>query len=354
MPPTKPVHAIEYLQSPEAHPPRPVCVAFGDEAFLKRQVLVRLRQAVLGGGEGEYSLSTFDGATAGLADVLKDLATMAMFGQGKRLVVVEEADNLVTRCRGELEDYVARPRATGVLVLEVASWPANTRLYKAVAAAGFLQVECAAPKDAKGRDDPRLLAKWLTAWARQAHGASLDAAAAELLLEMVGPELGLLDQELAKLAVSVPKGQKVTPDMVVQMVGWRAKTVWDMLDAALEGNVGEALSQLDRLLLSGENPIAILGQVSASLRRLAAATRLFLDAKAAHRRMTPRDALQQAGLTNPYILGKVEKQLLRLGRRRGDQLYDWLLEADLDLKGDSVAPPDGHRAAVHPAGEVTG
>ncbi len=95
---------------------------------------------------------------------------------------------------------------------------------------------------------------------------------------------------------------------------------------------------MDRLLLSGEAPIAILGQISASLRRLAAATRLFLDGEAAHRRMTPRDALQQAGV-NAYVLGKVERQLKRLGRHRGDQLYDWLLEADLDLKGGSELSP---------------
>ena len=352
MPPAKALHALDYLHSPDDYPAKPVCVAFGDEPFLKRQVLVRLRQAVLGGGEGDYSLAAFEGPDASLDEVLGELATVAMFGAGKRLVIVEDADDFVTRYRGELEDYVARPKSAGVLVLEVASWAANTRLYKAVAASG-LQIECTAPPAAR-------LAKWLTAWAKQAHGATLEGAAAELLVEMVGPELGLLDQELAKLAVAVPRGQKVSAEVVGQMVGsWRAKTVWDMLDAALDGNASQALSQLDRLLLAGEHPIAVLGPISASLRRLAAATRLVLDAEASRRRLPLRDALQQAGV-NAYVLGKVERQLRRLGRHRGDRLYRWLLEADLDLKGDSAMPPRVvlerllARLATPPGGEGSG
>ena len=60
--------------------------------------------------------------------------------------------------------------------------------------------------------------------------------------------------------------------------GWRAATAWDMLDAALDGNAPAALVQLDRLLLGGEVPIALLAQIGSSLRRLAAAGRASIDA----------------------------------------------------------------------------
>jgi len=325
------IHATEYLRAPGKHAPGPVCALFGDEAFLKRQVFARLREEVLGGGDGELSLSTLDGPTALLRDVLDELSTRAMFGGGNRLVHVAEADEFVTRYRPELEDYVARPIAKSVLVLEVKSWPANTRLAKAVAAAG-LAIECNAPS-------PALLAKWLLSWAKQQHGADLTPAAAELLVEMIGPEMGLLDQDLAKLALAVQSGGKITPQMVSQAVGtWRAKTAWDMLDAALAGNAREALVELDRLLLAGEHPVAILAQVGSTLRRFAAATRVILDGEAAGRRVLLRRALEQAGV-KPYFLDKSERQLRQLGRHRGARLYSWLLEADLDLKGDSPLPP---------------
>jgi DNA polymerase III subunit delta len=110
-----------------------------------------------------------------------------------------------------------------------------------------------------------------------------------------------------------------------------------MLDAALEGDAHAALVQLDRLLLSGEVPIALLAQISATLRRLAAAARIVAQAEGAGRGVSLRQALQQAGV-KPFVLGKVERQLRTLGRQRALSLYRWLLEADLALKGASSSP----------------
>lgn len=333
-PMSKAIHAADYLESPKKYPPGPVCVAFGDEAFLKRQTLLRLREAILGGGEADFSLSTMPGPTALLADVLEELATLAMFG-GKRLVLVEEADEFVTRYRGELEDYTAKPRSGGVLILDTNSWPSNTRLYKAVETMG-LQVECSA--DPKKFPAARM-AKWLGGWAKQTHDVQVAAAAIDALIEMIGPELGLLDQELAKLALVAGPGGKVSVEMVHKMVGsWRARTAWEMLDAALDGNVRQAMLQLDRLLLAGENAIALLAQISSSLRRLAAATRLLATYEAKGERMGLREALGQAGV-KPFVLEKTERQIKRLGRARAERLYSWLLEADLGMKGASQASP---------------
>lgn len=323
--------ALDFLSAPDRHPARPVCVVFGEETFLRRQLLMRLRGAVLAGGDADFSLAVFEGRSATVADVLEELSTVAMFGGRARLVVVEDADEFITRYRSELEDYVARPRLTGVLVLEAKSFPSNTRLYKQVAANGLV-VECGAPSDAR-------LSKWLDTWARQAHRVELAPGAADMLVDLVGPELGLLDQELAKLALTAGPDGKVTAESVRELVGtWRTKTTWDMLDAALAGDVRGAMTQLDRLLLAGENEVPLLAQISATLRRLAAATRLILQAEATGRRTTLAAALEEAGVKG-FVVRKTEQQLRRIGRQRGGQLYEWLLDADLALKGSSSLPP---------------
>jgi DNA polymerase-3 subunit delta len=326
----KTLHAIDYLAQPEKHPPLPVCAAFGDEAFLRRQAILKLREAVLGGEEGDFSFTAVDGRKAEWRDVLEDLSTVAMFGGGRRLVLIEDADEFVTRYRGELEDYMSKPSRSGVLALDLASFPSTTRLYKAVLADG-LAIDCSTPAPAK-------LCKWLVDWAKHFHRVALPQAAAETLVEIIGPELGLLDQEIAKL-VQIAGAEKITPEMVQKFVGgWRAKTVWEMLDAALDGKVRDALQQLDRLLSSGEQPVGILGQISASLRRLAAATRVILLSEAGGRRIALPQALERAGV-KAFVLQKTERQLRRLARARGSKIYEWLLEADLDLKGDSSLPP---------------
>ena len=327
----KSLHALDYLFQAEKHPPRPVSAIFGNESFLRRQALAKLREAVLGRDEGSFSFTAFEGDNAELRRVLDELATVAMFGGVKRLVVVEQADDFVSRYRQQLEEYVQRPSRTGVLVLELDSLPANTRLYKLISADG-LAIDCGAPPEAQ-------LTKWLVDWAKRRHALQLSLPAAEVLVELVGRELGLLDQELAKLAVAPIDGKRITPELLSRFVGgWRAKTVWQMLDSALEGNVADAMLQLDRLLASGEQPLGILGQISASLRRFAASTRLVLQAEAAGRRIAISQALQQAGV-KPFVLQKAERQLRRLGRNRGSQLYHWLLETDVDLKGHSAMPP---------------
>jgi DNA polymerase-3 subunit delta len=326
----KPLDALDYLARPEKHAPAAVCVLFGDEAFLKRHALAAIKQAVLAGDDAEFSTSTFDGRETELRDVMDALATRALFGGGRHLVVVEQADDFVSANRPALEDYVKQPKAASVLVLDVTTWPATTRLYKALAETG-LQIECRFPAPAR-------LVKWLTAWSRTRHAAALEPEAAERLAETVETDLGLFDQELAKLASIAGVDGTITAAMVDEAVGgWRAKTAWEMLDRALEGDAREALRQLDRLLLGGEVPIALLAQIASSLRRLAAAARIVVQAEHRRRSVSLRQALQEAGV-KPFLLVKVEPQLRRLGRARAAQLYRWLLEADLALKGASSSP----------------
>jgi DNA polymerase III subunit delta len=327
----KPTSALDYLANPAKYPAKPVCAAFGNEAFLRRQAILALKAAVLGGDDADFSLTSFEGRDTLFRDVHEVLSTVAMFGGDRRMAVVENADDFVSQYRPQLEDYVAKPSRTGVLVLDLDSLPSNTRLYKAIAAAGLL-IDCAAPSPAR-------LTKWLVDWGKEHHRVSLAPAAADTLVELIGPELGLLDQELAKLALVAGDDRKITPELVSSSVGgWRVRTAWEMLDAALDGQLAEAMLQLDRLFSSGEQPIGILAQISASLRRHAAATRLVLQAEAAKRRVNLRDVLEQAGVRS-FVVQKAERQLRRLGRQRGAQLYRWLLQADLDIKGESAMSP---------------
>ena len=336
----KAIAALDYLEQPDSYPIRPVCVVFGNESFLKRRVLLHLRERVLGSDEGDFSLATFDGPKTAMKDVLSELSTRTMFGSGKRFVVVEEADALdkkspssdfISRFKQNLEDYIARPASTSVLVLVADRFPGNTRLFKAVAAEG-LAIDCAPITKV-----PQLV-QWVTQWGRKAHDLRVSRESAELLGEMVGTELGLLDQELAKLANLVDKDRKVTVEMVHQAAGsWRIRTVWDMVDAALDGKVTEALGQLEKLLLSGEDPEKLFAQIAAPLRRLAAATRLVYLAESAGQRANLQSILKEVGV-NSFFLKKTERQLRRLGRKRGEQLYQWLIDTNLDLHGDSSLP----------------
>jgi DNA polymerase-3 subunit delta len=180
------LHAFDFLNAQAKHPAKAVCVAFGDDPFLRRLVVEAIIEQVLGSDDAEFGLAKFDGGSGEWRAVHDELSTMAMFGGSRRLVIVDDADDFVSRFRTQLEDYVAKPRNTGVLLLCPKTWASNTRLFKAVDSSG-LQVECKSPTEGR-------IAKFLADRAKKVHGATLPTSAAEMLVEMIGPELGLLER----------------------------------------------------------------------------------------------------------------------------------------------------------------
>jgi DNA polymerase-3 subunit delta len=109
-----------------------------------------------------------------------------------------------------------------------------------------------------------------------------------------------------------------------------------MIDAAAAGDAKEALIQLERLILAGENPIALMGQIAWRFRQLAAAARIAVEAHGSGGRVNLRQALEQVGVkTWQGAMDKAEANLRQIGARRAAKLYRWLVEADVALKGSS-------------------
>ena len=319
------MHAIEFLQNPAKVPPQPVYAVFGDDPFLRREALEAIGRIVLqADDEDELAIRRFPGDQATLADVLDEVRTLPFLAR-RRVVIVEGADPFVTAHRKELEAYVERPSSSGVLVLSVKTWPSSTRLAKLVDKAG-LAIECKGPPE-------RELASWLAHIARSRCRAQLDDDAARLLIELVGPEAGLLVSEIEKLAVYVGNRAKIHGDDVARMVGaGRIETIWKTLDAATTGRGDLALDHLDGLLASGEHPVGLLAAMSVSLLKVHHAGRLRRV------RMNLKDACREAGIPYPAI-EKAQQQHAHLGPHRVDQLPEMLLQADLDLKGSSMLTP---------------
>ena len=318
------MHALDFLKDPAKVPLKPVYALFGDDAFLRRQSLREVRRAALPGEDDGASVATFAGDSAKLADVLDELRTLPFFAK-RRLAIVEGADPFVTAHRKELEEYVDRPAADGILVLVVKLWPSNTRLAKLVEKVG-LAVECKGPHE-------RTLAPWLVHIAEQWSHVKLDSDAAALLLELIGPDVGLLVAEVEKLAVYVGERAKVHHDDVARIVGaGRIETVWKMIEAAATGHGPLALEHLDGLLAAGEHPVGLLAQLSSSLGKVHHAGYLR------QKRVELREACSAAGI-QPWGVERTRQQHAHLGPSRVDRLPRMLLQADLDLKGASQLSP---------------
>lgn len=331
------VHAFDFLDAElQSADQLPALLAiYGDEPYLKQLALAQIKRLV--GGDDGAPIASWDASEARWADVSDELLTPSLFGSGDRVVIVRQADAFVTSFRAQMEDYVAKDPAGATLVLELKSWPANTRLAKAVAQSG-LAITCRAPQRKSGRHmvlDRKRLLEWIRAHADAAQSLKLTARQAELVFELVGENLGLIDGELAKLALFADGKGKLTDEQITDVVGgWRTQSTWELLDAICEGDAASALTQLDRLIQAGEHPQALFGAFSWSLRRFAAAVRVVEHQEAHQGRGSLSAALETVGVSK-FPKDRFEnavKQIRQIGRHRAARLYRCLLNADLKMK----------------------
>lgn len=313
------------------YPAKPIYVVYGDDAFLRSDAVRQIRNQVLATEDAEFALTRFEGDHTTFKEVFQELHTIAMFGGNQRVVCIDEADSFVSKYRDELEKYVVNPSEQAVLVLQLKTFASNTNLYKKAAEKGHFV-------EAKTHTE-RTMPRWIVQWAQERYKLPCELAAAELIVQRIGLEHGLIDQEISKLSLLTEGKKGITLSLVEQSVGaWRSRTAFEMLDLALEGKTAAALGQLNALFTAGENANGILARIAPTLRKLAIATELYLEAERQNARISVRSALEKAGIKH-FVLDKTEKQFIQLGRRRGINLSQWLLQLDLDLKGNSRTDP---------------
>jgi DNA polymerase-3 subunit delta len=284
---------------------------FGGELFLRRQAAAGFIKRVLGDADRALALSEYDGSDAAvsLAAVLDDLRTLPFLTE-RRLVVVREADAFITQYRSELEDYLAAPSTTGVLLLDCKSLPANTRLHKRIAQLGEV-IEC---KPLKAYAVPA----WLVQHCQATCGKRLDQRAAALLCDQIGTDLGLLDAELQKLSMYVGDRAGISAADVEALTGrCREEQVWDILSAIAAGNRAKAFVLWEEVWQTDRAASArAVGGLAFTVRRL-------LAAKQAQQAGAPIDELRKAMMIwrdderlmrelNAFTIDQIELMLTRL------------------------------------------
>ena len=212
-------------------PLKPVHALVGNDLFLQLEKLSELQRAA---GKDAQRIDV-DGESAQLGEVLDELRSFAMFSASK-FVVVRNADDFIKRYREQVEEYVEKPSAGSVLVLRVSSLPSNQRIYKYIVANGQVH-DCEAPKK---------LGEWIINRAKGTHKLAIKPDAAALLLDLIGPDLGRLDNELAKLALQTNGVADV--DAVSNSASFqREQEMFDMTNEVAAGNTAAALRRWRQL-----------------------------------------------------------------------------------------------------------
>jgi DNA polymerase-3 subunit delta len=99
---------------------------------------------------------------------------------------------------------------------------------------------------------------------RKRHDAEMEPAAAELLVDRIGCDLGRLDSELGKLAAAAARPgagpAKVTRAIVQEFTGLsREEQAWEIQGPVVAGDAAAALRKLDELLRVSRVPEVMIG-----------------------------------------------------------------------------------------------
>lgn len=299
---------------------RPAYLLAGAEPLLRDDVLGALTDRVLGDAPRDFNLDRLEIGRASPGRLEEALASLPMMAS-HRLVVLRGAEGrgakLDAKWAERIEQSVATLPADGSSILVVLAAKVDKR-QKWVKAfrdpAAF--VDCEAPT--KAREIAAFLKQEAT---RQ--GVRLDAEAAALLAERIGPQLLLLRQEIEKAALLAGPDATVAREHVQDSVAAVAEEpIWDLTDAIGQGRSADALEQLARILAQGAAAPAVLGALASHFRRLV---------RAGH---------GESVSGPPFVVRKLEQQARRYPRRRLVMCLRAIHRADVELKGASVLRPE--------------
>lgn len=236
----------------------------GEEDFLKEEAVRQILDAHLDPATRDFNLDQLaadDAAADRLAPLLATPPMMAPW----RGVVLRDAQGLSASGRAVVEEVAATPPA-GLLLVITATKPARskaafyTRLAKAAHTISFPSV---GTHDAPG---------WLLERAGEEFGLRMVPDAARGLVAAVGPNLGVLSAELAKVAAYVAPRVDITTEDVKAVCGAMPHyDRWEWFDLVGARDNQEAMRQLPVLLGAGESGVGLVIGLASQLLRLAIA-----------------------------------------------------------------------------------
>ena len=312
----------DLLQSLKKGQVEPVYFLFGPEDYLRDQAAQAiadeaLRDTLL----REFNDSTFSLRDRDARDAIAAAEQLPMMSS-RRVVRVKDLAKLNETEEEILLAYLDRPVETSVIIFITADIDKRKKFAKKLMSGSAF--EFAALTNAE-----------LAAWSKS-HLAELKAEASQpvisRIVELVGPNVRMLANELNKLATAALPSGIITLDLVEELVGRSRELMnWQLTDQMLARNRAGALRTLQHLLDDGAPPVMLIGLIAATYRRMALAHSLLSIGA------PPKEIFRQVPMP-PFRQGPYLQLLNRIEGRKLAQHIVRIGEADLGIKTSKATP----------------
>ncbi|MEL1133965.1 DNA polymerase III subunit delta [Desulfitobacterium sp. THU1] len=238
----------------------PVNLWFGEERFFTQEALHLLKSSYLAQDPSGSSIEILSGKGSNPEQIVEIANTVSFFG-GK-LIIVEDIPYFQDGQGDTLEPffgYFENPNPEVCLVFLAQSVNRGRKFYKAIEKAGAV-LEFGSPKRVQD---------WVAWLDRElaSRNKTMKPQVKSLFLEWGGHQVGILSQELDKLALYV-QGREIRAEDVQGLVPQAVEaTVFELLDAVAARSTKVAVQKLQQVLRQ-EHPLKVLTMLSRQVRLL--------------------------------------------------------------------------------------
>jgi len=317
---------------------KPIYLLYGEETYFIRELEQTLIKAVLAPDEMDMNLMILE-RDPGVNELMSLIDTVPFMG-GKNVIIVrgttffrsrktssEETETSDSSEERLLQIISTIPDYVHVVLSTTDKVDKRRKLFKTVEKYGaVVEVSQLKVKDVRG---------WLTGKLAELN-KQMTNDAMEYFLGIVSMmskvSLGFLHNELEKIALYTEKKPKISQqDLVEIMAAIPEISVFSMIDAVSQKQVGKALQFIGEQLQIGEHPLKLITL-------LARQVRMMWQAKdMGARRYSSREIAEKLGLV-PFIAEKMLKQSSNFTTQTLKEAMIALAAADHDLKSGKANP----------------
>lgn len=240
----------QFLQEKDKGLKAPIYFLYAGEQYLLKEAALSAAETIPEAEKG-FCLDTFNldnDETLPFEQILDMLNTRPFMGS-RRIVVVENIQELLKKDMQLLETYAANPSVCAVLLLLHKGSPAKGQFKD------FIKKVRTVSLDMRPQDFPLWIKEKL-----QKNGLTITDGAIAYLLGLVGPDAGIISSELEKFAL-LGKSRIDTADIAGLVSGSGAYGVFD-IGNAIEAKNSDKAFRIVRQLLETTEPFGLLGALN--------------------------------------------------------------------------------------------
>ncbi len=303
----------------------PVYLFFGNENYLKENILNKFRDKLIDSNYRELNYKVFYGGRALIAEIINEIETIPFISKYK-LAVIKEAEKISKEDEKRLIDYLNHLNLKNIFSTLIIAYKENIpdkELVKAVKRVGIV-VNFNIPDKSK-----------ITTWIRSKFQQSNKQIAPEALFYlqyMIGSDLRRLFIEIEKVDIYT-KDKKVIEkeDIMMAIGGSESINIFNVLDSIGKKDEKNAIDGLVKLNKSNLHYLSIFAMIYRQIR-------LILQTKLSLVNGADFNQIKKELRLPSFVIEKIIKQSKTYTVKELCQSYKLLNVADLELKDSQKNP----------------